>query len=291
MPGEAPWKTRSTTFRRNGAAGPIWTGGLRAKYEASCRTRSVLGRGGQAHPLVQALHAGQEHQFRPRQRGDPLVRGRHHQRGLQLHRPAPRTPAATRWRSSGRATTRPSRRTSPTASCTTRSAAWRTSCATAASSKGDRVTIYMPMIPEAAYAMLACARLGAIHSVVFGGFSPDSLASRIEDAQSAFVVTADEGLRGGRKVPLKANVDAAIDARRPAGRPRARGAPHGRRRQHGAGPRRLLRRGGRAWSSDECPVEEMNAEDPLFILYTSGSHRHARRACCTPPAAISSMRR
>jgi len=77
--------------------------------------------------------------------------------------------------------------------------------------KGDRVTIYMPMIPEAAYAMLACARLGAIHSVVFGGFSPDSLASRIQDAKSAFIITADEGLRGGRKVPLKVNVDAAIE--------------------------------------------------------------------------------
>ena len=76
--------------------------------------------------------------------------------------------------------------------------------------KGDRVTIYMPMIPEAAYAMLACARIGAIHSVVFGGFSPDSLAGRIEDCKSKVVITADEGLRGGRKVPLKANVDAAI---------------------------------------------------------------------------------
>ena len=131
---------------------------------------------------------------------------------------------------------------SPIASCTTRSAAWRTSCATAASRKGDRVTIYMPMIPEAAYAMLACARIGAIHSVVFGGFSPDSLASRISDAKSAFVITADEGLRGGRKVPLKVNVDAAIE--------RVGGVDHvlvvrrtGSRRQHGAGPRRLLRRG------------------------------------------------
>src|ERR1700746_2907492 len=76
--------------------------------------------------------------------------------------------------------------------------------------KGDRVTIYMPMIPEAVYAMLACARLGAVHSVVFGGFSPDSLAGRIEDCQSKVVITADEGLRGGRKVPLKANTDAAI---------------------------------------------------------------------------------
>src|SRR3954469_3725985 len=76
---------------------------------------------------------------------------------------------------------------------------------------GDRVIIYMPMIAEAAFAMLACARLGAIHSVVFGGFSPDSLASRIQDAKSAFIVTADEGLRGGRKVPLKVNVDAALE--------------------------------------------------------------------------------
>ncbi len=77
--------------------------------------------------------------------------------------------------------------------------------------KGDRVTIYMPMIPEAAYAMLACARIGAIHSVVFGGFSPDSLAGRIEDCKSTVVVTADEGLRGGKAVPLKANTDAAAD--------------------------------------------------------------------------------
>src|SRR5271169_3645114 len=77
--------------------------------------------------------------------------------------------------------------------------------------KGDRVTIYLPMIPEAAYAILACARIGAIHSVVFGGFSPESLAGRIEDCQSKVVITADEGLRGGRKVPLKANTDAAID--------------------------------------------------------------------------------
>src|SRR6188472_150581 len=76
--------------------------------------------------------------------------------------------------------------------------------------KGDRVTIYLPMIPEAAYAILACARIGAIHSVVFGGFSPDSLAGRIEDCQSKVVITADEGLRGGRTVPLKANTDAAI---------------------------------------------------------------------------------
>ena len=135
--------------------------------------------------------------------------------------------------------------------------------------KGDRVTIYMPMIPEAAYAMLACARLGAVHSVVFGGFSPDSLAGRIEDAKSVFVVTADEGLRGGRKVPLKANVDAAIE--------RAGGVDHVVVVRRTGTPVNMLP--GRdvyydeaaAQVTDECPCEEMNAEDPLFILYTSGS--------------------
>ena len=77
--------------------------------------------------------------------------------------------------------------------------------------KGDRVTIYMPMIPEAAYAMLACTRIGAVHSVVFGGFSPDALAGRIVDCESTFVITADEGLRGGKPIPLKDNTDKAID--------------------------------------------------------------------------------
>ena len=92
--------------------------------------------------------------------------------------------------------------------------------------KGDRVTIYLPMIPEAAYAMLACARIGAVHSVVFGGFSPDSLAGRIEDCDSSVVITADEGLRGGRKVPLKANADAALEkCRRRRARHRGAGAP------------------------------------------------------------------
>lgn len=135
--------------------------------------------------------------------------------------------------------------------------------------RGDRVTIYMPMIPEAAYAMLACARLGAIHSVVFGGFSPDSLAGRIEDAKSAFVVTADEGLRGGRKVPLKENVDAAIA--------RVGGVDHVLVVRRTGSPVNMVP--GRDVYYDEaaqmvttdCPVEEMNAEDPLFILYTSGS--------------------
>ena len=126
------------------------------------------------------------------------------------------------------------------------------------------------MIPEAAYAMLACARIGAIHSVVFGGFSPDSLASRIEDCGSKVVITADEGLRGGRKVPLKANVDAAIErlgaasttsswcAARAGRSPCCRAATSTTTR-----PRSSV--------TDDCPCEEMNAEDPLFILYTSGS--------------------
>ncbi|OYX07952.1 MAG: acetyl-coenzyme A synthetase, partial [Rhizobiales bacterium 32-66-8] len=136
--------------------------------------------------------------------------------------------------------------------------------------KGDRVTIYLPMIPEAAYAMLACARLGAVHSVVFGGFSPDSLSGRISDCESRCVITADEGLRGGRKVPLKANVDAAvaqIDG----------GVDHVIvvRRTGGAV---TMVPGRDVWYheaaemvTDECPSEPMNAEDPLFILYTSGS--------------------
>jgi len=135
--------------------------------------------------------------------------------------------------------------------------------------KGDRVTIYLPMIPEAAISMLACARIGAIHSVVFGGFSPDSLAGRIEDCKSTIVITADEGLRGGKKIPLKSNADAAADK--------------------AGGVKNILvvrRTGGAvAMKKDrdiyydeiaktvpaDCPCEPMNAEDPLFILYTSGS--------------------
>jgi acetyl-CoA synthetase len=136
--------------------------------------------------------------------------------------------------------------------------------------KGDRVTIYMPMIPEAAYAMLACARIGAIHSVVFGGFSPDSLAGRIEDCRSTVLITADEGLRGGRKVPLKRNADAAIAScpvkvetvivvKRTGGDVDwVAGRDHWYHEEC-------------AKVSADCPPEPMNAEDPLFILYTSGS--------------------
>ncbi len=135
--------------------------------------------------------------------------------------------------------------------------------------RGDRVTIYLPMIPEAAFAMLASARIGAVHSVVFAGFSPDSLAGRIRDAGSTLVITADEGVRGGRKVPLKANVDTALE------------------RCPGVSKVLVVRRTGRSVPmtdgrdvyydeaskgvAADCPVSPMGAEDPLFILYTSGS--------------------
>ncbi len=136
--------------------------------------------------------------------------------------------------------------------------------------KGDRVTIYMPMIPEAAVAMLACARIGAIHSVVFGGFSPESLAGRIEDCASTLVITADEGLRGGKRIPLKANVDAAIAARKLPVRHvvvvRRTGAEVG-----WVEGRDLRYEEITAAEQPVCEPERMNAEDPLFILYTSGS--------------------
>jgi acetyl-CoA synthetase len=135
--------------------------------------------------------------------------------------------------------------------------------------KGDRVSIYLPMILEAAYAMLACARIGAVHSVVFGGFSPDALADRIEGCGSKVVVTADEGLRGGRKVPLKANVDKALD--------RVGGVDHVIVVRRTGGKvdmdpvRDIWHHEAAAKVLSECSCEEMNAEDPLFILYTSGS--------------------
>ncbi len=136
--------------------------------------------------------------------------------------------------------------------------------------KGDRVTIYLPMIPEAAYAMLACARIGAVHSIVFGGFSPDSLANRIEDCDSRLVITADEGLRGGKHVHLKKNVDVA-DAKVKGGIEKVVVVRH-------TGGHVNMQAGRDVWYHEEaaavsthCPVEEMAAEDPLFILYTSGS--------------------
>ena len=135
--------------------------------------------------------------------------------------------------------------------------------------KGDRVTLYMPMIPEAAMAMLACARIGAIHSVVFGGFSPDSLAGRIQDCDSSLVVTADEGVRGGKHIPLKANVDAAV-ALCPSVRHVLVIQRTGAAVQMVPG-RDVLYAQVRKSVAADCPPEPMNAEDPLFILYTSGS--------------------
>ena len=135
--------------------------------------------------------------------------------------------------------------------------------------KGDRITIYMPMIPEAAIAMLACVRIGAVHSVVFGGFSPDALAGRIRDCDSNMVITSDEGVRGGRPIPLKANTDAALDScpdcnkvivvRRTGGE------------INWVAGRDVWYHEAMDGASALCPPEEMNAEDPMFILYTSGS--------------------
>ena len=135
--------------------------------------------------------------------------------------------------------------------------------------KGDRITIYMPMIPEATVAMLACARIGAVHSVVFGGFSPDALAGRIQDCDSNMVITADEGLRGGRPVPLKANTDAALESCPDCNKVvvvRRTGGDIG-----WVDGRDVWYHEAMADASADCPPEEMNAEDPMFILYTSGS--------------------
>ena len=158
----------------------------------------------------QAVHQGQEHLLRPAATS--------RSNGSRTAPPTPPTTAstaispsaATRPPSSGKATTRRTPRRSPISELHDEVCRFANILRNRNVEKGDRVTIYMPMIPEAAYAMLACARIGAIHSVVFGGFSPDSLAGRIEDCKSNVVITADEGLRGGRKVPLKANTDAAI---------------------------------------------------------------------------------
>ncbi|MEO0345208.1 MAG: acetate--CoA ligase [Pseudomonadota bacterium] len=137
--------------------------------------------------------------------------------------------------------------------------------------KGDRVTIYMPMIPEAAVAMLACARIGAIHSVVFGGFSPDALAGRIIDCDSSVVITADEGRRGGRTIPLKANVDAAaaIDGVNSLQKVLVVQNTGGNIEWHG--DRDVWLHEAAEQVDADCPPVPTNAEDPLFILYTSGS--------------------
>jgi acetyl-CoA synthetase len=138
-------------------------------------------------------------------------------------------------------------------------------------SQGDRVTIYLPMIPEAAVAMLACARIGAIHSVVFGGFSPESLASRIADCQSKIVITADEGLRGGKKVPLKANVDAALAIEPNNGVSQVVVVNRTGAHVPWQNGRDLHYNSVMAMASADCPAEPVDAEHPLFILYTSGS--------------------
>ncbi|RYZ77535.1 MAG: acetyl-coenzyme A synthetase, partial [Proteobacteria bacterium] len=135
--------------------------------------------------------------------------------------------------------------------------------------RGDRVTIYMPMILEGAYAMLACARIGAMHSVIFGGFAPDSIADRILNCESDFVITADEGFRGSKTIPLKKNIDAAL-ARTPGVR-NVLVIKH-------SGNEVGFKTGRDLWYHDEvetvdavCEPEKMSAEDPLFLLYTSGS--------------------
>ena len=137
--------------------------------------------------------------------------------------------------------------------------------------KGDRVILYMPMVSEAAIAMLACARIGAVHCVVFGGFSPDSLASRIEDSQAKIVITADLGTRGGKPIYLKENVDAALEIQGTASVEKVIVV-------HRSGHPITMKEGRDLWYhmeimtvTDDCPPEPMNAEDPLFILYTSGS--------------------
>ena len=137
--------------------------------------------------------------------------------------------------------------------------------------KGDRVILYMPMIPEAAIAMLACTRIGAVHCVVFGGFSPDSLASRIDDSQAKLVITADQGMRGGKTIPLKENVDAALTFAGTSSVEKMIVV-------HRTGHPIQMKEGRDLWYhmeimtvTDICPPEAMNAEDPLFILYTSGS--------------------
>ena len=153
--------------------------------------------------------------------------------------------------------------------------------------KGDRITIYMPMIPEATVAMLACARIGAVHSVVFGGFSPDALAGRILDCESTMVITADEGVRGGKSIPLKQFTDKALqncpDCTKSIVVRRTGGAVDW------VEGRDVWYHEAMATASAFCPAEEMNAEDPMFIL-TRPDRRESRK-CYIRPAAIWCMPR
>ena len=248
-----------------------------AKYKRRCTERSLADPDGFWAEQAKRIHwirhftKVKNTSFDPHQRLDQMVRGRHDQRRLQLHRPpSARARRPDRHHLGGRRSRRTPRR-SPISELHDEVCRFANVLRNRNVEKGDRVTIYLPMIPEAAYAMLACARIGAIHSVVFGGFSPDSLAGRIEDCKSNVVITADEGLRGGRKVPLKANADAAI-AKMPAASTtsswcKRTGAPV----DMAAGPRRLVSRGRRHGDRRNARCAEMNAEDPLFILYTSGS--------------------
>ena len=176
---------------------------------------------------------------------------------------------AIRRLSSGRATTRRTTRKSPTSNCTPRCSRFANVLKKQGVKKGDRVTIYLPMIVEAAYAILACARIGAIHSVIFGGFSPNSIAGRVDDCKSTIIVTADEGIRGGRKIPLKANVDAACE--KVTGVKCVIVVKHTKVAVNMKAGRDVYYDEVAKTVQADCPCEEMSAEDPLFILYTSGS--------------------
>ena len=234
--------------------------------------------------MVQALAEGLGLEFRPRQSPHRVVRRRQAQRFLQLPRPPSREARQPDRHPLGGDDPQQDRKISYRE-------LYEDVCrfANALKSrgvkKGDRVCIYMPMIPETVVAMLACARIGAVHSVVFGGFSPSSLTDRILDSDCRVVVTADEGVRGGKKVPLKKNTDEAVG--------RCPNVHTVLVVKHTGGA--IAWKDGRdVWYHElmakapaDCPPEEMDAEAPLFILYTSGSTGKPKGSF-TPPAATSS---